>query len=174
MCVNEEDGLSFRVLQETTGERHLQVLWDSKEVEDIAKLVDLLEGSSSWPVYQLRATALVQDRVEAQLAQLTESEEEIAWITDQESFNIGSQELHVATKLRTLERALLEKTIEVLETQVFPPPMPIYPFFRYNHLPYILKGAADALTSGAERKIAGFRGGTELSDAGPEGLWNSL
>jgi len=174
MCVNEEDGLSFRVLQETTGERHLQVLWDSKEVEDIAKLVDLLEGSSSWPVYQLRATALVQDRVEAQLAQLTESEEEIAWITDQESFNIGSQELHVATKLRTLERALLEKTVEVLETQVFPPPMPICPFFRYDHLPYILKGAADALTSGAERKIAGFRGGTELSDAGPEGLWNSL
>lgn len=117
MCVNEEDGLSFRVLQETTGERHLQVLWDSKEVEDIAKLADLLEESSSWPVYQLRATALVQDRVEAQLAQLTESEEEIAWITDQESFNIGSQELHVATKLRTLERALLEKAVEVLETQ---------------------------------------------------------
>ncbi|CAZ81753.1 unnamed protein product [Tuber melanosporum] len=117
MCVNEEDGLSFRVLQETTGERHLQVLWDSKEVEDIAKLVDLLGDSSLWPIYQLRATALVQDRVETQLARLTESEEEIAWITDQESFNIGSQELHVATRLRTLERALLEKALKVLETQ---------------------------------------------------------
>ncbi|CUS14122.1 unnamed protein product [Tuber aestivum] len=117
MCINEEDGLSFRLLQETTGERHLQVLWDLKDVEDITKLVDLLEESSLWPVYQLRATALVKDRVETQLAQLMGSEEEIVWITDQESFNIGSQELHVATKLRTLERALLEKAVEVLEVQ---------------------------------------------------------
>ncbi|RPA89462.1 SET domain-containing protein [Choiromyces venosus 120613-1] len=117
MCINEEDGLSFRVLQEITGEQHLQALWNSKEIEDIAKLVDLLEESSLWPIYQLRAATLVQDRVETQLAKLTESEEEKAWITDQESFNIGSQELHVATKLRLLERALLEKAIGVLETQ---------------------------------------------------------
>ncbi|PWW78273.1 SET domain-containing protein, partial [Tuber magnatum] len=117
MCINEEDGLSFRVLQETTGERHPQVLWGSKDVEDIAKLVDLLEESSLWPIYQLRATTLVQDRVETQLARLTGSEEEIVWIADQESFDIGSQELHVATKLRMLERALLEKAVRVLEIQ---------------------------------------------------------
>lgn len=128
MCINEEDGLSFRVLQETTGGRHLQMLWDSKDVEDNAKLVDLLEESNLWPVYQLRATALVKDRVETQLAQLTGSEEEIVWITDQEPFNIGSQELHVATKLRTLEGALLEKAVEVLEVQVFLPPKSICPF----------------------------------------------
>ena len=167
MCINEEDGLSFKVLQETTGERHLQVLWDSKEVKDITKLAELLEERNLWPVYQLRATALVQDRVEAQLAQLIESEEEIAWVTDQESFNIGSQELHVATKLRTLERALLEKTVEVLETQVFLPLMSIYLSFRYNHLPHILKEAANALTGGIEGKIAVLRGSTELSNASP-------
>jgi hypothetical protein len=118
MSVNEEDGLSFRILQETTGERHLRALWDGEEVEDVERLVDLIKENEMWPVYRLRAISLVQDRVQAQLTELVESEGEVAWIAGHEAQSVGGQELFVASRLRELERRLLEKAVGVFEAQV--------------------------------------------------------
>lgn len=115
MCVNQEDGLSFKVLQETSGERRLQVLWNEDEVDDISKLMDYLQESNLWPIYQLRAIALVQGRVEAQLTELLELGAETTSIADQD---IRYQELFVATRLRALERRLLEKAVVVFEAKV--------------------------------------------------------
>ena len=117
--MNEEDGLLFRVLQEISGARHLQLLWNGEPLEDVANLVNHLKLSRLWPVYQLRALVLVQQRVEDQLHQLLMSEDACtAAETVSDSNDIGKQPFFVTSKLRGLERRLLEKAIEVFESQV--------------------------------------------------------
>lgn len=117
MCVNEEDGLSFRVLQRTDGTRSLQVLWCGEEVEDIAGLEAMLEGSGLWEVYQLRALMLVQERVSVQLGELVAVEEELARVEETEEGEEGGGAREVAGRLRQLERRLMEKVVECLEDQ---------------------------------------------------------
>lgn len=76
-CVNEEDGLDFRVLQTNDGNRELKAFWKEEELRDSTQLKDALEADPMWEVFRLRATALVQDRIEAQARLLFGSDEEI-------------------------------------------------------------------------------------------------
>ncbi|KAL8963179.1 MAG: hypothetical protein Q9183_005047 [Haloplaca sp. 2 TL-2023] len=69
-CVNEEDGLDFRVLQTNDGEKELKVHWKDDELTDVAKLQSLLEADPIWEVYLLRAIATLQGRVEQQILSL--------------------------------------------------------------------------------------------------------
>ena len=69
-CVNEEDGLDFRVLQTNDGEKELKVYWKDDELTDVAILRSLLEADPVWDVYLLRAIATLQGRVEQQLVSL--------------------------------------------------------------------------------------------------------
>lgn len=124
MCVNEEDGLSFRVLQSMDGARQLQVMWNEEEVNDISKLEERLEVSGLWEVYQLRALMLVQERVGAQLRELVGVEEELARVGETEE-DEGDMRIdwevrevrEVAGRLRQLERRLMEKVLVSLEDQ---------------------------------------------------------
>lgn len=121
MCVNEEDGLSFRVLQSMDGARQLQVMWNEEEVNDISKLEERLEVSGLWEVYQLRALMLVQERVGAQLRELVGIEEELARVgetkEDEGDMIIDGEVREVAGRLRQLERRLMEKVVVSLEDQ---------------------------------------------------------
>jgi len=117
-CVNEEDGLSFRVLQENSGTRRLQVLWNEEDLDDLERLVERLEKSELWPVFQLRALALVVYRLEEQLSVLMESEVQ----ADSAQHNTYTSE-HVkvvSRRLRGLELELVRKALKTFETQVFP------------------------------------------------------
>lgn len=120
MCVNEEDGLSFRVLQGVDGERQLIVLWDGEEVE-VGKIEGLLERGKRWEVFQLRATILVQERLEIQLGHLERAEEEVARMKgdegDEGEMGVGSEEIEIARRLRELETKLLDRAVEALEEQ---------------------------------------------------------
>lgn len=106
MCVNEEDGLELRV-----EERGVVVFWCGEEVEGVGGLERRLRGGSMWEVYQLRALALVEERVEVQLAEVVEGEE---W-----SREVGEdgEVSEVVGRLRGLERALLEKALGAFEEQ---------------------------------------------------------
>lgn len=120
MCVNEEDGLSFRVLQSMDGVRQLQVMWNEEEVNDISKLEERLEVSGLWEVYQLRALMLVQERVGAQLRELVGVEGELARLgetEDEEDMRIDGEVREIAGRLRQLERRLMEKVVASLEDQ---------------------------------------------------------
>lgn len=117
MCVNEEDGLSFRVLQSMDGARQLQVMWNEEEVNDISKLEERLEVSGLWEVYQLRALMLVQERVGAQLRELVGVEGELARLGETEDMRIDGEVREIAGRLRQLERRLMEKVVASLEDQ---------------------------------------------------------
>lgn len=57
LCVNEEDGLEFKLLQNTDGERELQASWKDKEFTDMSVLIRLLKLEPLWDVFELRAIA---------------------------------------------------------------------------------------------------------------------
>lgn len=123
MCVNEEDGLSFRVLQSTDGGRQLRVMWKEEEVDDISKLEERLEVSGLWEVYQLRALMLVQERVGTQLGELARVEEKLSRVGemveegDEGEMRGDGEAREVAGRLRKLERRLMEKAVVSLENQ---------------------------------------------------------
>ena len=66
-CINEEDGLSFQVLQLNNGERELKAAWNVVEIQGIQMLEKCLQTDPLWDIFQLRATVLVQNRIKRQI-----------------------------------------------------------------------------------------------------------
>lgn len=112
VIVNEEDGLDFRVRQTVEGKREIQSLWRDEELDDTSKLREYLHGDPLWDVYQLRATVLLQGRVDAQIALLKEVGNPPREAT------IRQFPWSLAERLRTLELNMLERTTDALESQV--------------------------------------------------------
>jgi hypothetical protein len=83
-CLNEEDGLEFRMLQETNGSRSpLRVFWQESDVTDETTAFEsLIENHELKEVFKLRAVALLQARLQEQLERLYEAEEHIVSLTD--------------------------------------------------------------------------------------------
>jgi hypothetical protein len=111
LCVNAEDGLSFRVLQTIDGERELKATWKDEDLEDTSKLRELLETDSMWDVFHLRAVSLIRARVEDQIRQLDQSK-------DLQTASIRERPLILAMGLRALELELLSKAYAILESEV--------------------------------------------------------
>lgn len=111
LCVNEEDGLGFGVLQTTDGGRELKTRWKDQDLADASTLRDLLEKDPMWEVFQLRAVTLISGRVEAQLQQLEDSKEY------DEMTQIRHNIKLLAMKLRALESELLRKAYAGLQAQ---------------------------------------------------------
>ena len=112
VIVNEEDGLDFKVRQTVDGKREIQALWKDNELDDTGKLRDYLRGDPLWDVYQLRATVLLQGRVEIQIDNLKEMG------NPQKEASVREVPWCLAERLRTLELNMLEKVMETFETQV--------------------------------------------------------
>jgi hypothetical protein len=111
VVINEEDGLDFKVRQTTDGKREIQAFWMEKELE-LSKLFERLQKHPAWDVFKLRATVLLQQRVELQLETLQNtmgatreaSVREIPW--------------KLADRLRSLELTMLERAVSAFESQV--------------------------------------------------------
>ncbi len=112
VIVNEEDGLDFKVRQTVDGKREIQALWKDHELDDTSKLRGHLHEDLLWDVYQLRATVLLQGRVESQIETLKEVG------TPQRETSIRETPWRLAERLRALELDMLERAIEVFENQV--------------------------------------------------------
>ncbi|EWC44166.1 hypothetical protein DRE_06991 [Drechslerella stenobrocha 248] len=115
LCVNPEDGFNIQVLQQNDGSQHLQAFFDNQPLLNLGSLVEVLRMKPLWPVYQLRALTLVEERVLRQLAELNDSEAICGEIQKQNE--AGTQIWHVSQSLRTLEKALMEKTVTILGRQ---------------------------------------------------------
>jgi hypothetical protein len=117
MCLNEEDGLEFRTSQLTDGsQRRLQVFWQGNDVTCSTEIFQ--EYTSQHPmkdVFILRAVSLLQDRVREQLERIYTSEELVEILSDT-SYQV--EILKVASQLKILESVLLEKALDLLESQV--------------------------------------------------------
>lgn len=116
LCVNEEDGLQFRLLQTNDNERELQVFWDDVEIKDVSKLDLLLKTLPLWDVFSLRVVTVLQDRVEAQLMLFERSKSYLESSKSHEK--IDPHISHKVMRLRDLEETLLLHAYQVFEEQV--------------------------------------------------------
>ena len=117
LCVNEEDGLDFKLLQINDSERELQAYWKEKEIENMLQLSSLLEAEPLWDIFNLRAISTLQNRVEKQLFILKCSKKYIKEIL--ETWKHDDNARNNALKLRDLEETLLLHAYEDFETKVF-------------------------------------------------------
>ena len=118
ILLNEEDGLDFRVLQQTDGSRsHLRVFWQGADVTDATATFEaLVSGHPLSDVFQLRAVALLQDRIRQQLERLYESRDPVDLVAD--TVLVQPDRRDNATYLRKSETTTLEKAFAALEIQV--------------------------------------------------------
>lgn len=122
-CVNEEDGLDFKVLQTTTGEKELRAIWKDEELEGPDSLASLISIDPLWDVIQLRAVVLILERVGTQLQTLRATEKAIGEIRREEKEDnlrptFRPEIFLTVSKLQQLEGELLERAIEDLTRRV--------------------------------------------------------
>ena len=121
LCANEEDGLRFRVLQTNDGIRELMVNWKDSEIQNVSELDVILKAEPLWDVFELRAIATLQARVESQLLALENSKDRLQLVSS------GEQEMKPrfldALRLRELEETLMLLAYEEFENKVsYSPP----------------------------------------------------
>jgi hypothetical protein len=119
VCVNEEDGLKFRLLRTHDEERELRLLWQDVEIDSVSQLEPLLRTQPLWEVFQLRAITLLQARVKLQLMSLQNdpSHSPGEGISDHE-IEAGGRDLAI-TRLRDLEGTLMLQAYDDFESQVY-------------------------------------------------------
>ena len=115
-CVNEEDGLNFRVVQAVDGDRQLEMTWHDQQVEP-SSLRALLEKDPQWEIFQLRAVVMLEERMHLQLNHLEGSEDTAV---DSVERGIRDEVLQSICALRKLEHGFLDHFQWVLQEQVRP------------------------------------------------------
>ena len=123
ICVNEEDGLSFKVQQTVSGDTDLVAFWKGDELTDTSKLGTILQQDPHWDLYRLRAVCIMQARVRGQLSLLVDSEVLIQrCLTDPyHTLTYRNQILMGSKRLRTLEGELLNNADSFFESEVSTP-----------------------------------------------------
>lgn len=117
MCVNEEDGLEFRVLQGTDGSRQLKVFWQEEDVTDSAKAFEtLIEKHPHCAIFKLRVATVLAERLADQLEQLCSSQ---ALDSSSSAAIVAPRPscLESALLLREIETTILENALKALDQQ---------------------------------------------------------
>ena len=120
ICVNEEDGLGFRILQTNDDTRELQLLWKGAEIANLSQLDAILRSEPLWDIFQLRAVTVLQARVEIQLTLLANDQSHPC----SEKLNGSSIEDGISReiqKLRDLEGTLMLQAYQDFDSQVISP-----------------------------------------------------
>jgi hypothetical protein len=113
IVVNEEDGLDFKIRQTTDGKREIQAFWGERELSDTSKIHAYLQESPTWDVYQLRATVLLQDRIEGQMKTIQATQD-----LTHNTTSVRHVPQKLAERLRRLEFEMLERAALALDSQV--------------------------------------------------------
>jgi len=117
-CVNQEDGLAFKLAQQTDGELDLRMFWDDHDVTESAVCLDtIISNHSYWPLFQLRVVTDIQDQVKEQLERI-KSAVNVAE-AGVGNFREGLAESVLA--LRDTETQILELAMRDLEIEVCAP-----------------------------------------------------
>lgn len=113
MCVNEEDGLDFKVLRELDSDRSpLRVFWQEQDVTDETDQFErLIEPHPMRDIFHLRAAVLLQDLV------VQRGEELVAHDNETDVDNDDNAQA-LTQRLRRLEQTLLEAAYDSLENMV--------------------------------------------------------
>jgi hypothetical protein len=116
MCLNEEDGLDFKVLQQTDGSRSpLRVFWQGADVtEQTTTFETLVSHHELEDVFKLRVVALLHDRIRQQLERLYENEDAVQSLATVVTGRCQS----AALQLRKAEAGVLEEAFTTVDMQV--------------------------------------------------------
>lgn len=115
MCLNEEDGLGFQVMQSSDGGRELRLFWQEEDVtETIDSFETLISSHALCDVFRLRVTMVISQRLQEQLERLSE-DTEAAEHQDTSDITVG------ARKLKQIETGILEEALVTIEDQVSKP-----------------------------------------------------
>ncbi|KEY73720.1 hypothetical protein S7711_06296 [Stachybotrys chartarum IBT 7711] len=115
-CLNEEDGLDFRVLQDNQGDRQLKLFWQDEDVTERAEdFGSLIQNHPLCAVFTLRVVSVLKEKVASQLESLQSAANAIDARSsgDREAYCVRSAQL-----LREIETAVLEGSQNALEKQV--------------------------------------------------------
>lgn len=111
MCLNDEDGLHFKVLQENDGSQDLRMIWQDTDItREAASMETLIEGHELCQVFRLRAVTVSLQMIQQQLVALKGSSIPAP--------NEGPHVVLVASQLRAIEQDLLERALEMLKQEV--------------------------------------------------------
>ncbi|WQF88812.1 Putative SET domain-containing protein [Colletotrichum destructivum] len=119
MCLNEEDGLLFRVLQDTDGSRELRLFWQEEDVTATTTSFDQhINGHPLAQIFRLRVVTILQDLAVAQLERLNIAAPlEHLDESKNEGGLVNKACISAASTLRGQETVLLETAVEALEEQ---------------------------------------------------------
>ena len=116
-CVNEEEGLAFQLMQANDGGKELKLLWKDEEIE-APDLPDKLLIDPLREVFELRATVMLQEKIEEQATELEDTEE--PFVECLHRSEIRNSCWQIVRRLRTLELDLLAEAYQTLEGEVGP------------------------------------------------------
>jgi hypothetical protein len=114
-CVNQEDGLDFRVERTIDGDMELKALWKDKELNAETLQSSLLDDRLR-DVFALRAIVMIQQRIEQQGTKLAASEDGFKDTLTGNQVRVPVYQ--TIGRLRALEMELLARAYEILETEV--------------------------------------------------------
>lgn len=119
LILNEEDGLAFRVVQDTSGGRELRLLWQDEDVTGrSSEFESLIQDHPLCQIFKLRAVAVLEERVASQLDRITA---EISYGATEQSQAANQPRVEcmlAAEKLRDLEAQILQGAATALENEV--------------------------------------------------------
>ncbi|KAK4172384.1 hypothetical protein QBC36DRAFT_75553 [Triangularia setosa] len=111
-CVNEEDGLDFRILQDNDGGQQLRVFWQDEDVTDqISEFQKLAQTHPVPEILRLRVVVSVQENLESHLEQLKSD------LPPHDPSMVREECLKHGLLLRQIETSLLEDAIQALEQE---------------------------------------------------------
>ncbi|KIW22547.1 uncharacterized protein PV07_12425 [Cladophialophora immunda] len=114
-CINEEDGLDFRVEQTIDGGTELKALWKDNALASDTSLQSILLADRLRDIFVLRAVVTIQARIEEQGSRLAGHEEQYnnTVCSDQ----VRDSVYGAIGKLRSLEMELLTRAYQTLEEE---------------------------------------------------------
>ncbi|TAQ84687.1 hypothetical protein B7494_g6989 [Chlorociboria aeruginascens] len=116
MCLNEEDGLEFKILQQNDGSHSLRLFWQGCDVSETSSTFDtLISGHELEDVFKLRTVVLLQDRIRQQLERLYETQEIVRDLQILPTINADHGNL--VLMLRKAEVGILEAAFEAIDYQ---------------------------------------------------------
>ncbi|KAI1875386.1 hypothetical protein JX265_004444 [Neoarthrinium moseri] len=113
MCLNEEDGIQFGLLQENDGTRHLRLYWQEEDVTDRCADFETLIGDHELsPIFHLRAITVIMERI-SQQAETLESNPAQPNLPGL----VRAEILGTVSQLREAELDLMQRTLQALESK---------------------------------------------------------
>ncbi|OIW28543.1 SET domain-containing protein [Coniochaeta ligniaria NRRL 30616] len=114
-CLNEEDGLEFRLLQDVEGNRELRVFWLEEDVTDRSKDFEaVLRDHAIYALVRLRAVTILQGCLQEELQQLQSQ----AYYDSLSSDPAVRKYCKVAAAaLREIEAGILETVVDAMQKE---------------------------------------------------------